>query len=376
MTYPQYQCDDFVADSYFRQWVKQPDKESSDYWQSFLALYPAQAPVIAQAAELVRCLSEATSAAAVPVDAARKTAVWNAIRHQIVAERRENPFLPPNRHRQSNSNGLAVAASIMIAVGMGWWFVANSLVRTNPTRQSAVANSALALITKSNTTTYPKLVSLPDGSSMLLQKNSRIRYASPFDKKNRVVYLAGEAYFEVVKDPSRPFFVYANGLVTKVLGTSFNVRAYSADKDVIVTVRSGRVAVFAESDENRQQNVNSPALEGVVLTPNQQLVFVRQSVSLAKPTQITPSTTQTVFAATPANFIFSATPVSDVFDQLEKAYGIPIVYDKQTLGRCRLTADLTDEPLSEKMLIVCKSIEASYQIGESRITVWGPGCNP
>lgn len=376
MKYTEYRCNDFIADSYFRQWVKQPDEESSRYWHNFLALHPQQAPVVAQAAELVRSLSEAASAAVVPVDAAQKAAVWNAIRDQITAEQRELPFLRPKRHHQSNWTWLAAAASVVMAVGIGWWFVANFPVRTNLTRQPTVTSSSGMLITKSNNTTHPKLISLPDGSSMLLQKNSQIRYASSFDERKRVVYLTGEAYFEVAKDASRPFLVYADGLVAKVLGTSFNVRAYSTDKDIIVTVRSGRVAVFAESDENRQRKVNSPNLEGVVLTPNQQIVFIRQQLRMVKPTEITPSAAQTVFTSTTDSFVFNATLVSDVFGQLEKAYGIPIVYDKETLGRCRLTADLTDEPLSEKMLIVCKSIEASYQIGESRIVISGPGCYP
>ncbi len=376
MKYTEYQCEDFVADSYFRQWVKRPDEESSSYWQHFLTLHPQQAPVVAQAAELVRSLSAATADASMPVDAAEKSVIWNAIREKLVAEQARTSVLLPTRPLQPNWNWLAVAATIVLVVGIGWWFGVNSPGELVLTRQPEVALSGANLITKSNTTTHAKLIVLPDGSSLLLQKGSQIRYSSSFDEKRRIVHLTGEAFFEVAKDPSHPFFVYANGLVTKVLGTSFNVQAYAEDDDVVVRVRSGRVAVFAQSDENRQRKTNSPALEGVVLSPNEQIVFARQPVRLAKPTGIAPATAQNVFVAAPDSFAFNATPVHEVFSQLEKAYGIPIVYDKETLGRCRLTADLTDEPLPEKMLIVCKSIEASYQIDETRIVVSGPGCRP
>ena len=376
MKYTEYRCEDFVADSYFRAWVKRPDEESSTYWQHFLTRHPEQTPVVAQAAKLVQSLSAAAADASIPVDAEQKAAIWDAIRDKVVAEQKQPRVLLPSRYLRPNWNWFAIAASIALIVGIGWWFDLNSPGELALRRQPEIAPSRDNFITKSNTTTHSKLIVLPDGSSLLLQKGSQIRYSSPFDAKSRIVHLTGEAFFEVAKDPSRPFFVYANGLVTKVLGTSFNVRAYAEDDDVVVSVRSGRVAVFAQSDENRQQKTTSLALEGVVLSPNQQIVFGRQLVHLAKPTGISPSTAQNVFVAAPDSFAFNATPLQEVFRQLEKAYGIPIVYDKETLGRCRLTADLTDEPLSEKILIVCKSIEASYQIDETRIVVSGPGCRP
>ena len=155
------------------------------------------------------------------------------------------------------------------------------------------------------------------------------------------------------------------------------VRDYAADQDAAITVRTGRVAVFAPSD---QQQRNSPVLNGqLVLGKNQQVVFAGHRTGTAdyvplKPRELTPARTHEVFSFIPDRFAFTDAPVSEVFAQLETMYGVQIHYHRETLGACRLTADLTDEPLREKMLIICKSIEADYTIDGRQLTVKGSGC--
>ncbi|WP_375448248.1 FecR domain-containing protein [uncultured Fibrella sp.] len=369
-----YTLEDFVADDHFRQWVKQPHGPSSRYWHTYLANHPEQADLIQQAADLVRKLSEATAALSESPNAVDEATIWSNIREQVLAQedRRQSPFL--TRHRSTGRRWLMVAASVLTVIGVGWWLQRSySPQATNKTGQ--LANTHLQRhVDQTNIAEKPRLISLPDGSSVLLQKGSHLRYPKQFSGGKRMVYLTGEAFFEVAKDAKHPFFVYANELVTKVLGTSFTVKAYASDKNVVVTVRSGRVAVFTQSDKNRNQKISSPTLDGVVLTRNQQLVFARQPVRLSAPKGITPAVARDVFVLNQASFLFDATPVSEVFALLEKTYGISIVYDKETLGKCRLTADLTDEPLADKMLIICKSIEATYTITDTQLAVSGPGC--
>ncbi|MBC3785978.1 FecR family protein [Spirosoma utsteinense] len=377
MNYTNYQCEDFVADSYFRQWVKQPDEASSSYWYAFLTAHPEQAEAIWQAAAIVQAVAEATVGLTAPANAAEEATIWQAVSRQIQANEPSTPFSFLSRYRNTGWNWLVAAASILIVLGAGWWVRSRHLPASGNVAPKPVAiQSPISQIEQKNTTPKPRLVSLPDGSSVILKQGSQIRYSTQFDAPRRIVHLTGEAYFEVARNPARPFFVYAHGLVTKVLGTSFNVRAYSADTDVVVTVRSGRVAVFTESDETHRQKVESPALEGIVLTQNQQIVFARRAVALIKPSEISPAIARTVFPLHAASFVFEARPVGEVFDQLADVYGIRILYDKATLGLCRITADLSDESLSEKMLIICKTIEASYKLTNNQLVVSGQGCRP
>jgi transmembrane sensor len=87
-----------------------------------------------------------------------------------------------------------------------------------------------------------KEVVLPDNSHIWLNSQSKLRYETKFAQKERKVYLEGEAYFEVFKNPSRPFVIEAGNSITKVLGTAFNLRARKDESSVVVTVTEGKVS--------------------------------------------------------------------------------------------------------------------------------------
>ena len=84
-------------------------------------------------------------------------------------------------------------------------------------------------------------MTLSDGTRVWLNAETELRFPVVFAKDKREVHVKGEAYFEVVKDSSRPFIVHASGVSTRVLGTSFNVMAYDGDTFNIVTLLSGAV---------------------------------------------------------------------------------------------------------------------------------------
>lgn len=385
MDYTAYQPEDFAADSFFRQWVRHPDAASDAYWHDFLATYPGKQDAVTKAIALVNGLSAAASALTPPANPAEQRAVWQAIEARLANE--SNPPKPSTSVRspfvgRTYGSGWRWLAAASVVLGLVWWqYMGNDSWSSGPSAQHAEQPAAPVLVERTNTTDKPLLVLLPDGSSLLLKKASTVRFASRFTDSARVVNLTGEAFFEVVKDPAHPFLVCTDRFITKVLGTSFMVRAYAADQDAVVTVRSGRVAVFASADQEQRQQRNSPLLHGTVLTKNQQMVLTRHHTGTPdrlphKLQQLSPASTHQLFAFIPDRFVFSDAPVSEVFAQLEKMYGIHIRYDQETLGTCRLTADLTDEPLAQKMLIICKSIEASYAINGTQLTLTGPGCHP
>lgn len=238
--------------------------------------------------------------------------------------------------------------------------------------------ATFSLTEKVNNTEEPVSVSLTDGSRISLQPGSRISYAEAFGSDNkREVYLSGEAFFEVAKDPDKPFFVYANELVTKVLGTSFNVRAYQNDEDVTVEVRTGRVSVSVAEKIGGPQEVSPREREGILLLPNQQAVLARQEIRLVKTLVKEPVLLSEATLDQPkTSFVFETTPAPEVFKTLARAYGLDIIFDEDQFADCQFTADLTDVPPYEKLDIVCRSIEASYRILDAQIIIDGKGCKP
>lgn len=367
MKYSLFGSRDFIEDANFRQWVQNPDTISNDFWGDFVQQHPEKKQELTIARNFLLALEKHVESGFSAKT--NEDAVFQQIQQEI-DEQQEIPV----RRIPVWSRWVAAASIIFV---MGWW-VANW--QTNPKQVSYEVNREQAtspLIEKVNRTDKPILIILADGSSIFLNPQSKISYAKAFNEgSKREVYLSGEAFFEVAKNPSKPFFVYANELVTKVLGTSFNIRAFPEDKNVIVKVRTGKVAVAVAQKISNQQAISTREIEGIVLLPNQQAVLSRQEIRLVKSLVENPTL---LSANTPTpmhhSFLFEATSATEVFKRVEQAYGVEIVFDEEIFTHCQLTANLTDESLYEKLDIICKSIEASYQILDGQIIISGKGCH-
>lgn len=101
-------------------------------------------------------------------------------------------------------------------------------------------------------------LTLPDGTRMMANSRTRVRYPKPFTGKTRDVYIIGEAYFEVAHNKNRPFVVHAQGFSVRVLGTRFCLNSYTAEKACVV-LAEGRV------------EVNTAAKDVVNMLPNERL---------------------------------------------------------------------------------------------------------
>jgi transmembrane sensor len=270
-----------------------------------------------------------------------------------------------------------VAAAIVIFMGLGWWYFQND--DTSIIYKELVENTTIPLLEKENDSEKPLLVTLSDGSSILLQKGSRLSYPETFKNDKREVYLDGEAFFEVAKDSKKPFFVYANELVTKVLGTSFTIKSYKGQKDIQVIVRTGKVSVYRLDEIKKSTELvgNTPTaiatktLEGVVIIPNQQINFNKTKSNFSKSLVEQPE----MLSDMPRyNFEFKDVSAVKVFETIQKAYGVTIVYDEDLLKSCPVTASLTDEPLYGKLDLICQAIEAEYQLIDGQIVISSKGC--
>ena len=377
--YLQYRVEDFVWDSAFRQWVLFPTRETDARWQQWQAQHPDKANLIQEAREVVLSLQlreipiseqEINYAVQRTLGRARKTA-QPGNETDI-----STPIIPLYRQPW-----VWLAASLLLFSGLGWWSwstqFATKIARRHPSIVSydgLIATQKQTLTETENRSTRAMPVKLSDGSLVILHPGSRMSYKVAFTGNTREVFLSGEAFFEITKNPNKPFLIFANGLVTKVLGTSFLIRAYPKESDVTVEVKTGRVAVFAMNDPAISQKVSDRELEGVVLTPNQKIVFEREQVRLAKSLVENP---QVLPGASAANrFAFDDTPLPRVFDTLERAYGVDIVFDEELLANCPLTAELTDQPLFEKLDVICRVIEARYEVMDGQIIIYSRGCKP
>lgn len=363
--YQNFTLEDFVWDDQFRSWVLRPTREDEAKWQHWMSQYPDKIALINRAKEIVRAIGvESTE-----LSAFEKRA---AIRNIIAKLRTTEPLVEATAQTPFfQQSWLRYAASLLLLCGLAWGIMSRKEARLVD-YEELVTSTDEQLIEKLNTTDKPIRLLLEDGSEVTLDPGSKISYPEHFNSQKRELYLSGEAFFSIAKLPSRPFYVYANEVVTKVLGTSFYVRSYQNEKEVSVTVKTGRVAVFTRSDPTLDKKLSEKELKGVVIEPNQQIVVVRESVRITKsliaqPELITEN-------GTTFQFEFDEVPVSNVFSEIQKAYRVDIIYDKNIMDGCPITANLTDLSLYEKLDLACKAVGAHYELIDGRVIIEGEGC--
>jgi len=370
--YKKYGIEDFVWDAFFRQWVLAPTRENDIVWKNWLAENPEMADKVNQAKAIVNSLkvSEPNISDQEISQIVNNTIAKTRTGNPESAES-HNPYFTPFYKKI----WFKIAASLTIIIFVGL-LAKSRLQRPELSRNSDNSEASSVynelLVQKANNTNAPLLVTLKDGSKITLAPESKLQYPENFLGDRREVYLTGEAFFDISKDANRPFFVYANELVTKVLGTSFTIKAYKTAKEVTVEVKTGRVSVFTQTDPDLKSKVNTHELEGIVLSPNQKIIYARDQVRMVKTLVEKPEII--ISKAKIPQFIFEDAPVTEAFDSIGAAYGIDILYDEELLKGCPLTAILENQTLHEKLTIICKAIEANYEILDGQIVIHGKGC--
>lgn len=149
---------------------------------------------------------------------------------------------------------------------------------------------------------------MSDGTRVWINAASTLKYPAKFAADSRTVYVSGEIYLEVAKDAGRPFYVVVDGITVKVLGTSFNIRAYADENDTKVTLLEGKIAAQINDKE-------------YTLTPGKQLkrdkTFGETSVRTVDPAEIV--------SWTRGYYIFKKARLQEVVNTLKNWYGVNIM---------------------------------------------------
>lgn len=352
----------YLADESFRVWVLQGGfRNPDDPWSQWFSQNQENSREALKAREMI--LATQVEEAPFADD------YFETIRRETLKAVKENKtgYLRPLVWK-------AAAAVILLCGLLGWFVQNNQKVTQNIAKAPELAPVENLGITRENNTLAIIPVALPDGSSVLLHPKSSLKYTH-VPGGNREVRLTGKAFFEVAKDPSHPFFVYAGEMVTRVIGTSFTITAYSSDADFSVAVKTGKVAVSAMPEEEKKSGKDTKN-NTVNLVPNELLVFNRETL-LFKRKDLKPTEMLRYVPATQISYAFEETPVVDIFHLIADAYGLKIDMPASVFAGCELTTNLTDEPLFEKLDIVCNAVGpgTSYVVEEGHIRVLSNGCN-
>ncbi len=360
---------DFLTDDDFIRWVQEPRKEDNEFWSSWLLQNPDKHLTIEEARRILQTLAPRK----VTVDDLEKEIEVKKLLDTIGAQpvgRPEAPVLPISRHKK----WWYAAAVLLIALAATISYLVLNRNATVGKFDYAYVTPSKQLVENVNSSANPVRLVLPDESIVELGAGSRIAYTNNFDSsQTRDVYLSGEATFTVTKNPAHPFRVFANEIVTKVLGTSFTVRSFTRDSIIQVIVRTGKVSVYSQENTSNAETGSPNQLGGIILTFNQELVYKKSNREFKKtllqnPVVITRDTVDQKI------MLYDDAPLEKVFAQLSKIYGVTIIYDDDLLNTCTVTADLRSEPFYRKLDLICKAIGADYEIIDGQVIIQSRGC--
>jgi ferric-dicitrate binding protein FerR (iron transport regulator) len=175
---------------------------------------------------------------------------------------------PELQGKKSGIRKWKLAVGLFVVSGLIFFILRNDIL--SPGR---IANERVPLSQVSTKPGSRTQIQLPDGSTVWLNSNSNLTYGEDFGKKIREVNLTGEAFFDVVKDHSRPFIIHTKVIDVKVLGTAFNVKSYPNDANTETSLIRGKVEVTVKNRENTKY----------YLQPNEKVIVANNAVSEVTP---------------------------------------------------------------------------------------------
>jgi transmembrane sensor len=227
----------------------------------------------------------------------------------------------------------AVAAMLLMATGLALWKM---------NQQPPV------MLTVSVPFGKMQRITLPDSSKIWLNAGTTIQYPDKFDDNTRRIVLKnGQAFFEIVHDPSKPFIVTTNGADVQVLGTSFEVSSFEHDQEMKVTVSTGKVGVMPAT-------VHQPA---TFLLPGDRAIINRFNHALVK----SHIDTADIAAWRSNRLVFADQMLPEVFASLERKYNVHIQIENERLFNERVTMRLNNQPLDNVLIAISFSNHFTFK---------------
>jgi transmembrane sensor len=365
--YKDFSTEEFILDDDFMQWVLHPNQENDLFWKAFLQNHPERKQQVKEASSLILSI--------------------RAVEPAVSAERLEQIYQNAQRAakpvRKIGGMAVKIAAVFLLLVSIGGLFyyltdnensfpmelttsellekgrviLPDGTITEFESEQTQISQTAAGDLTINDDTLivtavpakaeeqklaqvlipYGKRseITLSDGSKIWLNSGSQLSYPVSFTGSSREVYLAGEAYFEVESDPSRPFNVITGDMKIRVTGTKFNVTSYAGDQTTQAVLLSGKI----DATKNKR------FARSVELQPGERIVYNRQEDSMEKD-----HVDVELYASWVNGYLrFENEPVENIFTKLERYYNKDILTEKLS-GQPTFTGKLDLADNLEKVL--------------------------
>lgn len=248
---------------------------------------------------------------------------------------------------------VAAACVALIAAMFGIW--------TRYPLQISKPGSAAVISDPGVPVEFTRSLKLPDGSIAILKGGSTLKYPEAFSGEKREVILNGEAYFDITHTGALPFVIYTGKVKTVVLGTSFNIRAYPGQNDIVVSVTRGKVRVEKDGGEIL-----------AVLTQDQQVVYNIEESEVQK----TDTNAGQANDWVKNDMEFDGIAFENIALLLEKRYNVRIDFENPALKKCLTVVSFSGmESLENVLETLCVIRDAGYtKTGDDQYVISGDSC--
>ena len=286
-------------------------------------------------------------------------------------------YVPARRSRSFRT--ILTVSLITITLTSTWLLLYPGHNRQPLSPNPLLASTAPALnevVTVNGSRTH---LTLPDGTKVWLNAGSRLTYDKNYGSVRREINLTGEAFFDVANNPQQPFIIHTPRMDVRVLGTSFNVKSYAADKTTEATLVRGSIAV---SIKNRPD-------ETIILKPNQKLIVTSDLTTLLRhqpgQSRAVPDSTAQISIRPPSyeqntgamietswvnnKFIFKDEDFGSLSKDLERWYGISIRLTDPAQADWRFTGNFEKENIQQALDALKLTANFNYIIQGNQIQI-------
>jgi transmembrane sensor len=238
---------------------------------------------------------------------------------------------------------ISIAAAVLIGIGIVFYSINLASVKTIKTQIAQTRELVL-----------------PDGSKVTLNAGSKLTYKKDFGKNSRIISLKGEGFFEVAKNKEKPFVINAGDAEIKVLGTSFNVKAYSDMEKIEITVKEGTVSVSNKKALTRK----------IIVSAGDRANYNKKLNTVEK--QINPD--RNYISWKTRQIIFENDSLTTIIKTLEDVYHKDFELSGPKLGKCTITTTFENKELSTVLRILESTLDIKFNREGEKIVISGKGC--
>ena len=203
-------------------------------------------------------------------------------------------------------------------------------------------------------------VTFADGSNVWLNAKSKLKYPKRINKRNRTIYLEGEAYFELSDDQDEPLTIIADNTITQVKESAFNIKTGLENSQITITVAKGKLDVVDEMEN--MPVITASQGEKTTIIPKYEFLFVEENND------------NNFLSWKTGSLDFQDVPLSYVIEKIEDLYQVDIEVTNQKLRYCRFSHSFTNNSLDEIMETITKNLNMNYLKKGNKIIIFGTEC--